>query len=91
MASVERVTVTLPKEMAAAVRAAVVEGRYASPSEVVRDALSSWAESRKDTGADLAALREAIRKGDESGPSVPAEEVYAELREIISAQRREKA
>ena len=33
------------------------------------------------------ALREAIRAGDASGASIPAEEVYAELRAAIEARR----
>ncbi len=30
------------------------------------------------------ALREAVRVGDESGPSIPAAQVFAEMREIIA-------
>ena len=33
------------------------------------------------------ALREAIRAGDTSGASIPAEEVYAEMRAAIVARR----
>lgn len=36
---------------------------------------------------DIEALREAVRVGDASGPSIPAEEVFAELRAMITERR----
>jgi antitoxin ParD1/3/4 len=37
---------------------------------------------------DLTALCEAVKAGDESGPSIPAEKVFAELRAMIADRRR---
>ena len=87
MSSIERMTITVPAEMAAAVKAAVSEGEYASTSEVVREALREWTRSRDGERRELMALREAIRAGDASGASIPADEVYAELRAAIEARR----
>ena len=42
MSGVERMTVTMPADMAAVVRAAVDSGDYASTSEVVSNALRDW-------------------------------------------------
>lgn len=42
MAGIERLTITLPTDMAALVKDAVAEGDYASTSEVVREALRDW-------------------------------------------------
>jgi hypothetical protein len=39
---------------------------------------------------DLAALRQAIRTGDDSGANIPAADVFAEFRQII-AERRARA
>lgn len=39
MAAIERLTITLPAEMAGLVKRAVDEGNYASTSEVIREAL----------------------------------------------------
>ena len=39
MSKLERITVTMPAEMAARLRAAVERGEYATTSEVVREAL----------------------------------------------------
>ena len=42
MSTIERMTNTMPADMAAVVKAAVDSGDYASTSEVVRDALREW-------------------------------------------------
>ena len=46
MSAVERISVTLPAEMAAALRQTVEGGQYASASEVVREALREWSRRR---------------------------------------------
>ena len=90
MAGVERLSITLPAEMAASLRQTVEGGQYASTSEVIREALREWRHRRDQELRDLEALRQAVKIGDESGPGIPAEEVFAELRDLI-AKRREKA
>lgn len=90
MGAIERLTITVPSEMAATVKAAVDGGDYASTSEVIRDALRGWMREQATARRELEELRAAIRVGLESGPGIPAEEVYAELRELI-AQRAKSA
>ena len=90
MAGVERVTVSMSAEMAAILRQTVEGGEYASTSEIVRDALRDWTRARDTERRDLEALREAIRVGLDSGPGIPAEDVYAELREMIAERRAAK-
>ncbi len=80
MSVIERLTVTMPAEMAATLRATVDSGEYASTSEIVREALRNWTRARDTERRDLEALREAIRVGLDSGPGIAAEEVFAELR-----------
>jgi len=65
----------LDEESAAIVAEAVGSGAFERPEQVVRQALRTWraAEDR------MQSLREAIREGAESGPAIPAEEVFAEL------------
>jgi putative transcriptional regulator len=36
---------------------------------------------------DIEQLQEAVRVGDESGPSIPAAEVFTDLRQVISRRR----
>jgi antitoxin ParD1/3/4 len=80
MSAIERMTITMPAEMAATLRQTVAGGEYASTSEVVREALREWTRARDIERRDLEALREAIQAGLNSGPGIPAEEVFAELR-----------
>ncbi|MCG0998427.1 type II toxin-antitoxin system ParD family antitoxin [Acetobacter persici] len=87
MSTIERMTITVPSEMAAILRQSVDGGEYASTSEVVREALREWMRRRDTDRRDLDALREAIRLGDESGSSIPAETVFAELRDVIARRR----
>jgi antitoxin ParD1/3/4 len=63
MADIERLTITLPAEMAAVVKGAVEEGDYASASEVVRAALRDWKVKRALQLQELAALKADIDKG----------------------------
>lgn len=80
MPAVERMTVTMPAEMAETLRRTVAGGEYASTSEVVREALREWTRSRDAERRDLDALRAAIKAGLDSGPGIPADQVFAELR-----------
>ena len=57
MSGVERLTITLPAGMAAAVREAVESGDYASISEVTREALREWRIKRIMRQQELAAFK----------------------------------
>jgi antitoxin ParD1/3/4 len=63
MAEIERLTITLPSDMAAVVKKAVEGGDYASTSEVVREALRDWKMKRALQLQELAALKAEIDKG----------------------------
>lgn len=89
MSKLERITVTMPAEMAAKMRAAVESGNYATTSEVVREALRDWAREQERRAAALAELRAEIAKGL-AGPFYDGEEVLAELREHVAALVREQ-
>ena len=87
MSVIERISITLPAEMAASLRHTVEGGQYASTSEIVREALREWSRKRDDELRDLEALRQAVRIGDESGVGIAADEVFAELRRMIAGRR----
>ena len=76
----ERVTITMPADLVKTLRQTVAAGGYASTSEVVREALRDWVRNRDAELRDLEALRSAIKAGLDSGPGIPADEVFAELR-----------
>ncbi len=63
MADIERLTITLPVEMAAVVKSAVDTGDYASSSEVVRAALRDWKLKRALQLEELATLKADIDLG----------------------------
>lgn len=63
MSTIERMTITMPADMAAVVKAAVDDGDYASTSEVVRDALREWKTKRAIQIQEIAALKADIDKG----------------------------
>jgi antitoxin ParD1/3/4 len=63
MAEIERLTITLPSEMAAAVKSAVEGGDYASSSEVVREALRDWKMKRAVQLKEMESLKADIDKG----------------------------
>ena len=86
MGAVERMTITMPAELANTLRQTVACGEYASTSEVVREALRDWTRNRDTERRELEALRAAIRTGLDSGPGIPADQVFAELRARYAAK-----
>ncbi len=70
-------TLELSEEDAAFLERAVAEGRYASPSDAVREALALLADAER-----IEALREAIAEGEASGEPEPfdVEEFLARAR-----------
>ncbi len=63
VSTIERMTITMPADMAAVVKAAVESGDYASTSEVVRDALRECKMRRAVQLQEIAALKTDIDKG----------------------------
>ena len=52
----------------------------------MREALREWTRRRDVERQDLEALRAAIRAGLDSGPGLPADQVFAELRARYAAK-----
>lgn len=63
MPEIERLTITLPAEMAGLVKGAVDHGDYASTSEVIREALRDWKVKRELRLQQLAVLKAEIDRG----------------------------
>ncbi len=61
------------------VKKQIESGRYSSASEVIRDALRLLEEQEELRAAQIRSLREKVQEGVNSGPGVPAEEVFSRL------------
>ncbi len=83
MGKLERITVTMPEEMAAKLRAAVEAGEYATTSEIVREALRDWNDYQDRREAALVKLRAMIAEG-EKGPMLDGPTVLAELQDYVA-------
>jgi antitoxin ParD1/3/4 len=73
MPQVEKMSIALTPELAAAVRAAVANGEYVSSSEVVREALRDWQLRRSLHQKELEDLRRLWQEGIESGQGTLAD------------------
>jgi antitoxin ParD1/3/4 len=80
MATVEKINVAVPAEVAAIVREAVDAGEFASSSEVVGEALLAWSRMRGGTEHATDDLRSAWQRAvKDSTPGVPADDVLDRL------------
>ncbi|HWK40904.1 MAG TPA: ribbon-helix-helix domain-containing protein [Croceibacterium sp.] len=77
MGKLERITVTMPEEMAAKLREAVESGGYATTSEVVREALRDWSDHQERRQVAINRIRDLVAEseGEEllDGPATLAE------------------
>jgi antitoxin ParD1/3/4 len=80
MRKIDKISIALPHDLVAEVKAAVERGEYSTTSEVVRDALRDWRLKRKVEALDVEDLKRLVQEGIDSGPSVDAETVFARLR-----------
>lgn len=85
MQNVERLSITLPGDMVRAIRAKVEEGRYASNSEVIREAMRSWQEQEQLRTQRLASIQARIAEADaDPRPSLTEAEVDRHFEERLA-------
>jgi antitoxin ParD1/3/4 len=87
MSNIEKISVALPHDMVEAIREAVDSGDYATTSEVIRDAVRDWRLKRRVEAMDMEELRRLVQEGIDSGPSIPADEVFAKVRARLGAAK----
>jgi antitoxin ParD1/3/4 len=85
MTNIEKISIALPHDMVEAIREAVDSGDYATTSEVIRDAVRDWRRKRRVEAMDMDELRRLVQEGIDSGPSIPAEEVFAKLKAKLTS------
>jgi len=82
MAAAEKLSITLPHDLAEMVRSKVRSGDYASDSDVVRDALRLWQRQQAATAEKRVWLRDKLERSlADPRPSLDADAVFAELEE----------
>lgn len=80
MAGAEKLSITLPRDLADMIRDRVRGGAYASNSEVIRDALRLWQEREEIRARKRGWLRGKIERSlADSRPPLDADEVFDEL------------
>ena len=70
MSTVEKISIALPRKMAADLKKIVAKGDYSSTSEIIREALRDWNERQARKKLQLENLRNLIKESLASGPSV---------------------
>ena len=88
MANIEKISIALPHDMVGMMREAVESGEYATTSDVIREALRDWKTKRRVAMIELDELRQLVREGIESGPSIPAEQMFDRLQKKYAALAR---
>ena len=85
MQNVERLSITLPTDMARLIRSKVAEGGYASNSEVIREAMRAWQEQEQLRAQRLATIRGRIAEADaETAPPLSDAEVEQHFAERLT-------
>jgi len=97
---VQKLSVALPKEMVKDIKSAVASGRYATTSEVIREAVRDWRDKPRELPERVRVpktkeefrrrIQEAIDSLDR-GEGIPAEKVFAELRARFSGSKPARA
>lgn len=76
----EKLSITLPAEMVSVINGQVAQGRFASVSEVLRDAMRLWMRQEEEHQERLAAIRARIdRSIADPRPPVPLDEAFERL------------
>ena len=82
MEPIEKMSITLPRDLAERVRVKVAAGEYASQNEVVRAALRLWQKCEDQHERKRAALRDKIgRSLDDPSPPLDEEAAFTYLEE----------
>lgn len=88
--TLKKITISLPAEMVAEIRAAVAAGEFTNTSEAVRDAIRRWRSTRTVIALNDEELRRLVAEGRASGEPVDGETVFSRLRDKYSAMSARK-
>ena len=73
MSNVQKISVSLTNQQMANIRAAIEAGEYATPTEVIREAMRDWQAKRAARQDESRRLRQIWDEGKASGDGGPAD------------------
>ncbi|MFH2094027.1 MAG: type II toxin-antitoxin system ParD family antitoxin [Pseudomonadota bacterium] len=85
----ERITITLPPDMLAAIKKKVGSGSYGSTSELIREAMRLWQKREEEHQTRLSVIRERLEHSAKNGTPVPLKTVFKSI-EALHNQRIKK-
>ena len=86
MGAIEKITISLPEEMLAELKAAVEAGEYTNTSEAIRDAIRNWRRARTVVALADDELRRLVAEGRASGAPVDGDAALQHLRAKYAAK-----
>jgi antitoxin ParD1/3/4 len=84
----EKLSITLPADMAQMIRDQVASGTYASNSEVIRDALRLWQDRAREREARLDTVRAKIEAATHNPKRIADEEVGRHFDRLAARDRK---
>jgi antitoxin ParD1/3/4 len=87
----EKLSISLPGEMAKWIREKVDSGSYSSNSEIIREGLRLLQDHDERRTQKLKALQNMVEESIKSGPGIPAEEVFTRMEERNRQWRKKKS
>jgi antitoxin ParD1/3/4 len=85
----ERITITLPPDMLAAIKKKVGSGSYGSTSELIREAMRLWQKREEEHQTRLSIIRERLENSAQNGTPVPLKKAFESI-EALHKQRIKK-
>ncbi len=83
----EKLSITLPEDMASEIKRRVKSGAYASTSEVLREAMRNWLRQEAEHEARMAAIRARIEHSvDDTRPRLSSDEMRTYLDALYASQ-----
>ena len=86
----EKLSITLPADMAQTIRAAVAAGAYSSNSEVIREAMRLWLERHADREQRLAAIRARIQEAIDDPVRITDDELGRHFDERLAEAEKQR-
>jgi antitoxin ParD1/3/4 len=86
MSDIEKITISLPGEMVADIKAAIAAGEFTNTSEAIREALRQWRRARTVIALNNDELRRLVAEGRASGEPVDGEAALRRLREKFAVR-----